>query len=188
MYSPWDGEIYWGVCNTIGDESSRVATHLSKAELEVFFKILEELQDSDGEMSVVDAQNVYTERKLPVAETGRIIQKLHQMQWLKITRRPGEARLTPGARAIIELPQVRQWTRDVGREMRQRERERGQNRVSAEDEESEDETVRRGKKRRSSQVESERGEDDEIEESVMPVRRGGAPRAVRRGGRRSSRI
>lgn len=191
MYSPWDDETYWGLCNTIGDEASRLGTHLDKAEVGVCFNILKELQDLEGgEMSLVEAQNVSTERDLPVAEVGRIIQKLHQLHWLRIARRDGEVKLTPGPRAIIELPQVRQWTRDVGREKRMKERELALNRVKKDEDEYEEEQAGRGRKRRSSQAEADEREQEieqEIEEEIVPARSRGRPRAVRRGGRRSSR-
>lgn len=195
MYSPWDDLTYWCLCNTIEDEASRVGTHLSKAEVEVFYAIMDELREFAGEMDLVEAQHVTTQRSIPVAETGRIIQKLSQGQWLKIARHNGgEATVTPGPRAIVELPAVRQWVREIGREMRQNGKagshgtvEKGEDEEVQEAEDDDGEVVRRGRKRRGREASSDAMETDEVQVESGRSRRGSQPRAVRRGARRSGR-
>lgn len=192
MYSPWEKKTYWGVCNTIEDEASRVGTHLSKAEVELFFAIVDELREFDGEMDLVEAQNVSTQRHMPVAENGRVIQKLNQLQWLKIIRSQGnKASLILGPRAILELPKLRQWVRQVAQEKRQKEREQVKSQPDVELEEESDGEAPKGRKRRSSQalpdeMEDEEQDQEQDEDEVMQSRRGSQPRAVRRGGTRSS--
>lgn len=186
MYSPWEEKTYWGVCNTIEDEASRVGTHLSKVEVELFFAVVDELREFDGEMDLVEAQNVSTQRHLPVAENGRVIQKLHQLQWLKIIRTQGnKASVILGPRAILELPKLRQWVRHLTQEKRQREREQVKSQPDVELEEESDDEAPRGRKRRNSQASPDEVEDEE-QDKVMQSRRSSQPRAVRRGGIRRS--
>lgn len=104
--------MYWGFCNTTADEAARLATKLRPQEVELFFAIVDELHDNEGVIPLAHAQNVSTQKTMPVAENARAIQKMNQLQWLRILRKFGEqTTVVLGARALIEVPKIREWAR-----------------------------------------------------------------------------
>lgn len=104
-------ETHWGLTNVGRDASVKQATNFSPAELALFFAIRDRIvAEADGRISLVEAHNEGPCVKLKVADAARAVGKLVGLQWLRVTRQNGR-QVEFGARAMLELPDVRDWAR-----------------------------------------------------------------------------
>lgn len=173
--------MYWGFCNTSADEAARMATKLQPQDVELFFAIVDELYDSEGVIPLMDAQNVSSQRNMPVAEKSRAIQKMNQLQWLRILRKSGEQTIVAlGARALIEVPKIREWARQFAEGHAASTVDTGniggvdvdemENEENEEDEEDEEEVTPARRSRRTA-AKANNDEEVEDEEEVRPQSR-----------------
>lgn len=187
-YSPWDDCTYWGICNVTADDLSKIATILPPSEIELFFKILAELRENEGVLTLPDAQNLST-KNMTVSDNARAIQRMHQLQWLRIVRKANEqTTVVIGARSLIELPTVRTWARQFSEGRHELRDSNGGSKVEVgdveddddsqmeEEEEEEEEDIRPGQRRSSSRVSTEEHEEESedsegSEDVVRPVSR-----------------
>lgn len=112
IYSPWEKKSFWGVANILADDASRLAAGFTAQQLSYFFAMVEEMLESEGEMSFVDMQNFGPQYKLGVSVAGRTIQAFCKRGWLKIRPKTIERQRSPtkvvfGVQSMLELPNVR---------------------------------------------------------------------------------
>lgn len=114
-YSPADDGTFWGVVNTLADESSKLATDFSPPQVALFQAIVQALLDDDqSRLPLADATalGLALERNLTmrVSDASKAIQALHKARWLRQVK-PGAAgggvTVTFGVRAVLELPDVK---------------------------------------------------------------------------------
>lgn len=114
-FSPADDGTFWGVVNTIADESSKLASEFSAPQVALFQAIVQALLDDDqARMPLADATalGLALERNLTmkVSEASKAIQALHKARWLRQVK-PGAGgggvTVTFGVRAVLELPDVK---------------------------------------------------------------------------------
>ncbi|KAK1870260.1 hypothetical protein I4F81_012722 [Pyropia yezoensis] len=87
-FSPADDGTFWGVVNTIADESSKLASEFSAPQVALFQAIVQALLDDDqARMPLADATalGLALERNLTmkVSEASKAIQALHKARWLR---------------------------------------------------------------------------------------------------------
>ncbi|GAB0490550.1 hypothetical protein MMPV_001787 [Pyropia vietnamensis] len=114
-FSPADDCTFWGVVNTIADESSKLASEFSAPQVALFQAIVQALLDDDqARMPLANATalGLALERNLTmkVSEASKAIQALHKARWLRQVK-PGAGgggvTVTFGVRAVLELPHVK---------------------------------------------------------------------------------
>lgn len=114
IYSPWENEQFWGICNTVEDEDVEGAVIFKGiGEKKMFFDIIDDLVEDltaggEGMIPFNDAQNVASTHGLNISDGGQFLQRLNQYKWLKTIRSgTGDAYVAPGSRSLLELPQLR---------------------------------------------------------------------------------
>lgn len=114
-FSPADDGTFWGVVNTIADESSKLASEFSAPQVALFQAIVQALLDDDqARLPLADATalGLALERNLTmkVSEASKTVQALHKARWLRQVK-PGSGgggvTVTFGVRAVLELPDVK---------------------------------------------------------------------------------
>lgn len=108
--------VWWGLVNTARDDAALLGSVFSTAELQMFHSVVDLLRENGGTVPLTDAHNVAPSCKLRVADGARAIEKLAAQQWLHVARlghgRGATTTVTFGARAMLELPDIRMWWRD----------------------------------------------------------------------------
>lgn len=85
----------------------------SKPETIFFFQLIDELTESSGQILLNDAHEMGREHGLKIVEAAAALSKMERLRWLKVVKRGlnQDAMLVFGARAIVELPRVRNLVR-----------------------------------------------------------------------------
>lgn len=189
-FSPADDGTFWGVVNTIADESSKLASEFSAPQVALFQAIVHVLLDDDqARMPLADATalGLALERNLTmkVSEASKAIHALHKARWLRQVK-PGASgggvTVTFGVRAVLELPHVKahvaQHARAMSRLARgeggggggacgggggQKRRRSGKRRAAPQSDEEDGASEEEGKG--DSEEEEEEDEDEEDEEA-----------------------
>lgn len=177
--------IWWGLVNTARDDAAEHACLFTQAELVLFHAVSSHLQETGGVMSLADAHNKAPACKMRVADGARAIQRLANLQWLRVVRAaPGRGAaptVTFGPRALLELPEVRAWARE----------EAAGGQAAGEEEEEEDDEIKtpkklvKGRRGRSQEEEEDRIEPVMKQEKDVRVGRRKPPSAPPKAGRRS---
>jgi len=115
-YSPCDNGTFWGVVNTINDESSKLASEYQPPQVALFQSIVQALLEvEEARMTMSDAQALGPELErnltLKISEAGKAIQSFHKARWLRQIKPSagvgGVVMVTFGVRAVLELPDVK---------------------------------------------------------------------------------
>lgn len=171
--SPWDEMRYIGISNETVDDQIRHATHLKTAEIEFFFKLLDEFtEEPNGSLLLSDAQN-YTTKNMSVNDCSHAIQNLHALHWLKIIKKAGEPTIVvPGSRSLIELRKVRQWATKFLATNRSSSQQVRANDVMDVDTGAVERSQSQRRSRLPSQMSQEDAEEQDVDEDeIRPVRR-----------------
>lgn len=111
-YSPWEMKTFWVLVNTVEDEASHVSNAFSKPDTALFFRIIDELMEEGGVITVHQVEELGSELNINNESTKSGLHRMDRLKWLKILRQRDEGPcVTFGARSMTELPRVRAFVR-----------------------------------------------------------------------------
>lgn len=98
--------------NTVEDEAGHAATVFSKQEIAMFYEIIEDLLESEGQIPLTRSHELGRGQGLTVADAGAAVQRMERLRWFKIIKNINEdVMLVFGPRAITEIPRIRTFVR-----------------------------------------------------------------------------